>query len=114
MSPRWGFARLARATSMFLSDDRDLEVLENAVSRDSLNFPLLDVQCANRLARALRQGASWLRAELIAEKSGEEADEELALSLTPLSTQLALMLANQRRAARSPAIASTGETLAPV
>jgi hypothetical protein len=106
-SPRWAFARLARSASMFLNDARDLELLEGAVARDTLNFSLLDSQRATRLALALRQGASWLREELIAEKSGEEADEELALSLTPLSTQLGLMLSNQRRAARSQAAAPT-------
>jgi hypothetical protein len=102
-SPRWAFARLARSTSMFLNDPRDLEALEGAVTRDRLSFLLLEPAQATRLALALRQGASWLREELIAENSGDESDEELALSLTPLSTQLGLMLANQRRAARAQA-----------
>ena len=93
---------------MFLSDARDLEVLEGALTRDRLNLPMLDPALATRLALALRQGASWLREELIAENSGDESDEELALSLTPLSTQLGLMLANQRRAAR--AQVTTSET----
>jgi hypothetical protein len=114
VSPRWAFARLARSASMFLNNARDLEVLEGAVARDGLDLSRLDVQCATRLAAALRQGASWLREELIAEKSGLESDEELALSLTPLSTQLGLMLSNQRRAARLQTQPATGAAQMPV
>ncbi len=91
-SPRWAFARLARATSLFVQDSRDLEVLDAAVARDALSFPSLDSQRACRLARELRQGASWLREELLSHDFEDPLDETLADSLLPLALQLSRLL----------------------
>jgi hypothetical protein len=109
-SPRWAFARLARATSLFVTDAADLEVLEAAVARDLLTFSQLDSDSACRLARALRQGASWLREELLSGSSGDPHDQDLADALVPLATQLGYLLDSygggrfaRRRAAAVPA-----------
>lgn len=114
--PRWAFARLVRSASMFTRHDGDLEVLQDAVTRDLLDLPQLDEGRADRLVLALRQGAGWLRAELVAEKSTEEADRELAMALTPLATQLSLWLKNRaaarRRAAAVAPVVSTHGRLA--
>jgi hypothetical protein len=106
-SPRWAFARLARATSLFVTVTADLELLEDAVARDFLTFSQLDGDSACRLARALRQGASWLREELLSGSSGDPHDQELADALVPLATQLGYLLDAQGagRFARRPAAA---------
>jgi hypothetical protein len=91
-SPRWAFARLARATSLFMSEAADLDVLEGAVARDALSFSALDSRRACRMARALRQGACWLREDLVAHEFEDDLEETLAESLLPLAAQLKRLL----------------------
>lgn len=102
-SPRWAFARLARATSLFVQDTADLEVLDAAVARDALSFPSLDSQRACRLARDLRQGASWLREELLSHDFESDLDETFAESLLPLALQLSRLLDAYASGAAAPA-----------
>lgn len=94
-SPRWAFARLARATTLFLTDEGDLETLDQAVARDRLDFPRLDPERAARLARALRQGAGWLREEIGNSRRRSAEDKQLAESLAPLSTFLTWVATGQ-------------------
>ena len=91
-SPRWAFARLAKATSLFVNEGSDMEVLEGAVARDALSFPSLDPARACRLARALRAGASWLREDLTGHDYENDLDETFAESLLPLAAQLTSVL----------------------